>query len=119
MALLQPSAAGLDEADHRRARLAGEPHHADDGLGMGLTQRAAHEARVLRVAEHGTATDGAGAGEYAVPRQGAIAGARRDDARAQGAKRTGVAERLEPLERWQALLAGGIRAGAWCGGDGH
>ena len=119
MALLQPSAARLHEADHRRTRLAGEPHHADDGLGVRLAQRTAHEARVLRVAEDGTATDAPGAGEHAVPGQGSVAGARRDDARAQGAKRAGVAERLEPFERRQALLAGGIRASARCGGDGH
>ena len=66
MALLQPGAAGLDEADHRRAGAPGELEHADDRVGVRLAQRAAHEGRVLGVAEDRPAADPPGAGDDAV-----------------------------------------------------
>ncbi len=78
MALLQPRAPGLDEADHRRARLAGEPHHPDDRLGVRLAQRAAHEGRILGVAEDRPPAGHPGAGEHAVAGPRALPGAGRD-----------------------------------------
>ena len=78
----------------------------DDRVGVRLAERAAEERRVLRVAEDRPAVDAAGAGDHAV------AGARlaRPCARERtsvrsSVQRAGVAERLEPLERRQALRA--------------
>ena len=68
VALLQAGAAGADEADHRRAGVAGHPHRADDRVGVDFAEAAAEEGRVLGVTEDRPAVDFTGARGDAVAR---------------------------------------------------
>ncbi len=101
VALLEPGAARLDEADHGDAGLAGELEHADDRVGVRGAERAAHEGRVLRVAEHGPTADPARAGDDAVAGTGAVAEPRGAHGGADRGEALRVAERLEALDRGQ------------------
>ena len=65
-ALLDPGAAGVVEADHRRADLGGEVHHLDHLLGHHLAERAAEDGEVLAEDEDGAAVDLAVAGDHGV-----------------------------------------------------
>ena len=105
-ALLHARAAGLDEADDRRAGAAGEPQHAHDRVGVLLAERAAEVGRVLRVAEDGAAVDAPGAGDDAVAGARLLPHPARPDVAAQQRQRAAVAERLEALDRTQ--LVGGL-----------
>ena len=110
MALLQARAAGLDEPDHRRARLAGEAHDADDRLRVRLAERAAHEPGVLGEAEDRPPRSGPGTGEDAIARERALARPARAHAGAQGAEAAGVAEGLESGSGVGAFADPGRRA---------
>ena len=65
-ALLDARAAGVEQADDRRARLHRHVLHLDDLLRVGLGQRAAEHGEVLGEQEHGAAVHGAPAGDHAV-----------------------------------------------------
>ncbi len=99
MALLQAGAAGADEADHRRAGVAGHPHRADDRVGVDLAEAAAEEGRVLGVTEDRPAVDFTGARGDAVARGRPLAEAQAGDAAAQGPEGARVAEHLQLPER--------------------
>jgi hypothetical protein len=68
--LLKPRAPGLDEADDGRTGASGQMEDAHDRVGVCHAQGAAHEAHVLRVAEHRPSPDAARS------RHDAVAGAR-------------------------------------------
>src|SRR6185312_8311238 len=95
MALLQASAAGADETDHRRARVARHPHRADDRVGVDFAEAAAEEGRVLGVTEDRPAVHLTGARGDAVARHRPLAEARAADAAAQRVERPRVAEHLQ------------------------
>ena len=99
VALLQAGAAGADEADHRRAGVAGHPHRADDRVGVDLAEAAAEEGRVLGVTEDRAAVDFAGARGDAVTGRGALTEAQAGDAAAQRPEGPRVAEHLQLAER--------------------
>ena len=65
-ALLDARAAGVEQADDRRARLHRHVLHLDDLLRVGLPQRAAEHGEVLGEQEHGAAVHRAPAGHHAV-----------------------------------------------------
>jgi hypothetical protein len=67
-AFLNAGAAGVEQADDRRARLHGEILNLHDLLRMRLAERAAEHREVLGEGEDGAAVDGAPAGDDAVPR---------------------------------------------------
>ena len=97
VALLQASAAGLDEADDGNAGASGELEQPADRLGVDAAERAAHEARVLRIAGDRTAGDLAEARDHAVARRTLAAAALpRQHRAADRPNRAGVAEALEP-----------------------
>lgn len=115
MALLQAGAAGADEADHRRAGVAGHPHRADDRVGVDLAEAAAEEGRVLGVTEDRPAVDFTGARGDAVAGGRPLAEAEAGDAAAQGTEGPRVAEHLQLAERG---VGGGGRRGFYGGGHG-
>ena len=110
-ALLHPGAAGGHEPDDRRAGAVGELHNAHDRVCVGLAERAAGEARVLRVAEHGAAVDQPGAAEDAVPGAGLLAHREGDHLGADHVDRARIAQPLEPLKRRER------RVGPFCEGQ--
>ena len=65
-AFLNARAAGIVQADDRRAHAHGHVHDLDDLGGVGLRERAAEDGEVLREDEHQPAFDAAIAGEEAV-----------------------------------------------------
>ena len=65
-ALLDAGAAGVEQADDRRARLHGGVLHLDDLLRVGFRQATAEHGEILGEQEHGAAVDGAPAGHHAV-----------------------------------------------------
>ena len=67
-AFLDAGAAGVVQADHRRADLDGLIHDLADFLGVGFGQRAAEHGEILAEHEHQPAVDGAVAGDHAVAR---------------------------------------------------
>ena len=85
-------------------RAAREPQHADDRVGVLLAERAAEVGRVLRVAEHGTTVDAAGAGDDAVARTRLLAHPARADVGPQQRQRAVVAERLQALDRRELVI---------------
>ncbi len=66
--LLDAGAAGIIEADHRRADLEGLVHDLTDLLGVRLRQAAAEHGEVLTEGEDQPAVDGAVAGDHTVAR---------------------------------------------------
>ncbi len=99
MALLQAGAAGADEADHRRAGVAGHPHRADDRVGVDFAEAAAEEGRVLGVTEDRPAVDLTGARGDPVAGRRPLAEAHAADAAADRAEAARVAEHLQLPER--------------------
>src|SRR5215469_10154634 len=65
-ALLDARAAGIEQADDRRARLHRHILDLDDFLRMGLGERAAEHGKILGEGEYGAAVDRAPAGDDAV-----------------------------------------------------
>ena len=116
VALLQPRAAGLDEADHRGAGVAGQAQHADDRVGVRGAQRAAEEAGVLRVAEHRPAADLPAPATTPSPGVARSPSAGERDRRADGREAARVAEPLEPLDRERTRLRASARRGAVASG---
>ena len=111
-ALLDPRAAGIVEADDRRADLHREVHDLADLLGVGLGQRSAEDREVLAEDEDQPAVDGAVAGDDAVaeevlPVQPELRRAMRDE-RVELDERAGIQQEVEPLARGQ--LAPGMLA---------
>ncbi len=67
-ALLDAGAAGVEQADDRRARLQRHVLDLDDLLGVRLGERAAEHGEVLGEGKHRAAVDRAPAGDHAVAR---------------------------------------------------
>ena len=65
-AFLNARAAGVVQADDRRAQLQRQVHDLDDLGGVGFRQRSAEDGEVLGEGEHLTAVDEAVAGDDAV-----------------------------------------------------
>ena len=104
--LLHPGACGLDEADHGHTGLSGQPQDADDGVGVGLAERAARERAVLGVAEHRPAVDAPGGADDAVPRPRLRAHPPRGDLGADDLERAGIAQGAKALQRGQGGALG-------------
>ena len=128
MALLQAGAAGADEADHRRAGVAGHPQGADDRVGVDFAEAAAEEGRVLRVTEDRPAVDFPGTGGDAVAGGRPLAEAHAADAAAQRPEAARVAEHPQLAERrvggcgGRGLEGSGhnwVRSGHLVGGEGE
>ena len=108
-ALLDPRAARIVEADHRRAELDGAVHHLADLLGVRLGERAAEDGEVLREDEDATPVHRAVARHDAVARRPVVLHPEVDAAvrlqHVKLAERAVVEEERQPLARRQLPVA--------------